>query len=975
MAGDYSKNGFVPTRRVSAVLMQQGRVTLDSDQNEQALVVDRRIGNLARDVWGPAWVPALTTPDAFKLTAIAGPDLAIGVGRLYAHGLAPEVLPGEAWTWRKQPFLPIEPTVPPAGPALAYLDVFEREITWVEAPELLEKALHGVDTATRRQVVWQVKLHSASGAQCATDLDALFPPSRGRLTTDATGTPKSDDPCILPPTGGYRGLENRLYRVQVHVAGPPGTAKFKWSRENASVVSPVEAIAASGTKSQVQVTRIGRDAVLRFKIGDWVEVVDDRRDLTGLAGDMAQIETIDEATRTIFLDRVVPASGALPFGTTPDEHKAWHTKLIRWDQSAALGNTLDASGLMTAGAFPLALEDGVQVGFTGEPGTDGAMKVGDHWSFAARTVDGSVQKLAAAPPYGTRHVYVPLAEVTVGTGGMVVGKDCRNPVPPTGGGGGGGEERPSCECCTICVGKGGHVDDLAAALAALPGLAPDPSTPVRICLLPGDHAIPGGLSVNRENTRIVGCFPRSRLNVEGEGLLFEADATGIEEVVIAGEARGGAVSLRGVRDGFVRGCWFQGGRGGGMGISSRGVRNLVIEDNRMEGAGIGLLGDSEGVRILRNSVERTQPTPIVVLDDTGALSLDIIIADNRLVDSLGCGIEVAAPTRQLRITGNRIEMCRGEKPSLSGTAGGIVVVNEVEDLVIRDNRIERNAVDARRDAAGIFVARGAAIEISGNRIVGNGLLQVEGQPMTGGIIVNELSPHLDREAGANHRFDPALIVVDNIVIAERGHALFVLGEGDVRVQDNTLITRFGAARGAGPDDLGPGDLGSAVVIASPRVRELAPKLVETASQGPLSPRSLSALMREAPIARPGRILVQDNQIAIETQLRNDRGFPTLAAVAVYGFRDIDLSHNQVELERSDSLFCTNALVAAQSTRQGGNRLTESAEGALASLVSVGFGLNSCADNQGSHCVLPFGLSLVVDRDNLVEFPSDLCPRR
>lgn len=43
MAGDYSKNGFVPARRASAVLMQQGRVTLDSDQNEQATVVDRRI--------------------------------------------------------------------------------------------------------------------------------------------------------------------------------------------------------------------------------------------------------------------------------------------------------------------------------------------------------------------------------------------------------------------------------------------------------------------------------------------------------------------------------------------------------------------------------------------------------------------------------------------------------------------------------------------------------------------------------------------------------------------------------------------------------------------------------------------------------------------------------------------------------------------------------------------------------------------
>src|SRR3954453_2263042 len=95
MAGDYSRFSFRPRRRVSTVAMQQGRVQLDSDWNEQGRVVDGRIRALARDVWGPAWVSAPSTPHAFELTPIAGPDLAIGEGRLYAQGLAPEVLPGE----------------------------------------------------------------------------------------------------------------------------------------------------------------------------------------------------------------------------------------------------------------------------------------------------------------------------------------------------------------------------------------------------------------------------------------------------------------------------------------------------------------------------------------------------------------------------------------------------------------------------------------------------------------------------------------------------------------------------------------------------------------------------------------------------------------------------------------------------------------------------------------------------------------
>lgn len=101
MAGDYSRNGFKAERRVSTVRLQQGRVTLDSDVNEQADVVDSRLRALARDVGGDAWVARLTTPDAFRLTAIAGDaDLAIGAGRLYARGLVAELLEGESWTWR-----------------------------------------------------------------------------------------------------------------------------------------------------------------------------------------------------------------------------------------------------------------------------------------------------------------------------------------------------------------------------------------------------------------------------------------------------------------------------------------------------------------------------------------------------------------------------------------------------------------------------------------------------------------------------------------------------------------------------------------------------------------------------------------------------------------------------------------------------------------------------------------------------------
>ena len=43
MSGDYSKHRFDPNRDYSGVLMQQGRVQLDADWNEQVEIQDRRL--------------------------------------------------------------------------------------------------------------------------------------------------------------------------------------------------------------------------------------------------------------------------------------------------------------------------------------------------------------------------------------------------------------------------------------------------------------------------------------------------------------------------------------------------------------------------------------------------------------------------------------------------------------------------------------------------------------------------------------------------------------------------------------------------------------------------------------------------------------------------------------------------------------------------------------------------------------------
>ncbi len=350
MSGDYTRFTFDPRKRFSGVLQQQGRVQLDAEWNEAVAIFKRRIRVQALDTFGPVGVAQLTTPDAFDVSVAAGPplDLALKPGRIYVDGILAELFPDETASYLKQPFLPDPPPLP-AGDAVVYLDLWEREVTYIEDPALLEPALGGVDTATRTQAIWQLKVDARPGAVCGMEVGA--PPSAGRLTTEAIAPPAPDDPCILPPLAGYRGLENRLYRIEIHTGGPLGAARFKWSRDNGSIVSAVGDIAVAGGQTTLSVNRLGRDQVLRFVVGNWVTVTDDFRELAGEPGEMARILAIDEANAKLVLDRGLPSGTGRPFGANPTELAARHTRVQRWDESAP-ANTVDADGLIVTAAGP-----------------------------------------------------------------------------------------------------------------------------------------------------------------------------------------------------------------------------------------------------------------------------------------------------------------------------------------------------------------------------------------------------------------------------------------------------------------------------------------------------------------------------------------------------------------------------------------------------------------------------------------------
>ncbi len=413
MKGDFSRDSFHPAKHYAAVLKQQGRVDLDADWNEHTAIERHIEETTTQDVVGPSGAPQDSPGFQIGYTETVGsPDLTVSAGRIYVEGILCEQ--ESATTYLGQADLPQPPPpTPQSGRTdLVYLDVWQRHITQIEDPEMREVALGGPDTATRIQTVAQVKVKANVGdVTCADDVIG-WPPSSsgGLLTTSVIESEAPADPCPPATAGGYQGLENRLYRVEIHQGGDiGGTATFKWSRDNGSVVFAVEEFIDGQPTNQLRLSSIGRDRVLRLRVGDWVEVLDDAIDLSsGSPGTLAQITDLDEAERLITLSASISGLDL-----------ARHPKVRRWDQGQ------DAITI-TSDTFDL--EDGIQVSFSGN-----GFKTGDYWIFTARSITGKIDEFVSAPPRGIGHYYCTLALVTwQQTSGQWTPtiQDCRNLFPP-----------------------------------------------------------------------------------------------------------------------------------------------------------------------------------------------------------------------------------------------------------------------------------------------------------------------------------------------------------------------------------------------------------------------------------------------------------------------------------------------------------------------------------------------------------------
>ncbi|WP_327349100.1 DUF6519 domain-containing protein [Streptomyces europaeiscabiei] len=443
MHGDFTRWTFQPQQAYRAVLLQQGRVLLDADWNEQAAITAHHDEVRTGDVVGPDGGPtdgagfAVVTAAAERPAATPWSDLRITPGRYYVAGTlveapAPTAPETVGWPFADQPYVREVDGVPavtePAtnGRYAVLLDVWTHHVTADERAALLEPALGGPDTTIRAQTVWRVRLMSLTAGQDMAALRApgFFATTRGTMAALLSRPDAPVDPCRLTTSsGGYTRLENQLYRVEIRDTEAGGT-EFVWSRENGSVVASLLAVTAAvdGDSAELTLDREGPDKELSIRPGDTVEVTGVDLQLRGRAGFLATV-TAQRGTRlTVHWTGAAPASLAT-LGRTP--------LVRRWEGPA---RPLDTG--------PLDLEDGIQVRF---PHDSGTRATGDHWLVPARTVRllygqtataGSIDWPAgpngqgeALPPSGPVRQTTALAILHRQNDGWTLEADCRRLFP------------------------------------------------------------------------------------------------------------------------------------------------------------------------------------------------------------------------------------------------------------------------------------------------------------------------------------------------------------------------------------------------------------------------------------------------------------------------------------------------------------------------------------------------------------------
>ena len=1015
---DLSRDTFDPTNLFRSIVKQQGRVTVDADDNEQRRIELHRSNLTTLDVIGPCGYPEGGTGFQIGVDP-TGKLITVGTGRMYVNGLlcesfaaSPELLLDSATAGQQPSFL----TVSSGSYAgllsdtyLAYLDVWEKDVTAVDDPEIRETALGGPDTAARVQLVAQIHLVAeASGTTCASATLPANPAHQGTLTASTDPSAAAQD-CTLPPLAGYRGQENQLYRVEIHTGGAVGTATFKWSRENGSVVTAITGAASGTVGSTFTVQSLGADSTLGFAANNWVELIDDTLVDTGQSGQLALIEPPDPTSGTITLTPSSPAN-VIDYGDNP--------KIRRWDQTDATA----WQGIVTS-STPIQLENGVQVAFGGS-----TLYPGDYWLIPARTaIDEETGTLdfptTAQYPQYVAHSQCKLAVITYDeSSGWGTPTDCRIPFPPLTGlpemGGG---------CCTtvtvVAVGGGaGQYTDIGAAIAALPAAGGVVGIEAGSYTIASPITVPAGVTLR-------GCGAATIVTAADGAFVVTGDTVTIEEITFVLENAPAVATLpeAGVDQLIVRRNAVSTDDQATLAYAfSFSCGSATICDNELSGCGIEVQPESSEVVIRGNTIVDAPERAISLGTQEGAAQAStgtgfeqqrakFGFAPQDEKFTYGYKVEgVQSPStftdlnafspvgefnlgsvRELTIEQNLIELAGLEgigaeltASIVDGNGDANTTLLVCTDVTVADNEIVRCLSGARSEntygaaaislpvverltvlrnlvydngregpASGIGVLFASCVEIRENRIQGNGTGASEDGLL--GIAAIELLVAFSGAPVGLSAGLPAAIVADNVVSNSKAAALFVMADGQVNVTGNDFtVTGVGASALSVGRCVTVMDFGSGAQEMVSAAGLIAGALYFKDDQAPV-------YTSDAEVTG-GQVMFCANRCLLDAR---DTGKNVASSIALVSTDAVLAENNQSRafvLASSPNgkagTLLSNVLVDGLVAQVSGNRLSE--DFAYASALVVG-GDTLGIGNHATHCLLFEAAGTRVDNPNIV----------
>jgi hypothetical protein len=549
MATDVARLSFDTTRLYRGVIPQQGRVSLEAEQNESRTIDGEERRAELIDIVGPAGTP----DNGYWVSPGGGGTIDISAGTMYVGG------------WRVVLPRPIKDTEQSDWLDRSALDrvegqrehvvllVRETDVTAVEDPALYEVALGGPDGAARSRLLQRIVRIPTDGDDCATALAGditqwesegyEFDPatmqlgSLTRLQVTWEGDPQPDDPCEPSSSGGYLGAENQLIRVQIVQSNRDGTFDFLWGFDDASFLYRVAA--DESTNPVLTLDRTPVDDYHRPRAGQAMQVLRATAALTAaddtvegyvaaLGGEVALLTSpYDPDTKTVQFPAPLPPAYTDPAQTPQLFLRVWEDLVT----GARVGDAISLPGT------------GLQITIS-SLARSGSLPQDDFWCIAVRPSTPTAVYPARylrepQPPDGAREWVCPLAVIGWEREEIVVIDDCRHHFKPL-------VDLGASDCCTVEVdpsdADSGRLQELIDRVTAGRDVARRTSR-VTICFRAGLYTLREPIVLRRRHSNIT-------LTSCSEGAIISAHPDAIDAF------RAGLVVLADVDNVSIRGLEF-----------------------------------------------------------------------------------------------------------------------------------------------------------------------------------------------------------------------------------------------------------------------------------------------------------------------------------------------------------------------------------------------------------------------------------